>query len=97
MRIVALEQYGSSGPIQGVPEALRDPHTIARAVLAETEHPHHGTVRQPVTPVRVGDHPTAVALSPGPAQRADAPYVLKELLDYDDNRIDALRSQGAFG
>ena len=93
-----LEDAGvPSGPIQGVPEALRDPHTVARGVIAETDHPHHGTVRQPVTPVRVGEHPTAGSLSPGPALGADAPYVLKELLGYDDDRIDGLRSQGAFG
>ena len=86
-----------SGPIQGVPEALRDPHTIARGVIAETDHPHHGTVRQPVTPVRVGDQPMAGSLSPGPALDADAPYVLKELLGYEDDRIDRLRAEGAFG
>ena len=86
-----------SGPIQDVPAALSDPHTLARGVLAETEHPHHGTIRQPVTPVRVGDHPTAESLSPGPALGADAPYVLKELLGYDDADIDSLRARGAFG
>ena len=93
-----LEAAGvPSGPIQGVPEALRDPHTIARGVIAETDHPHHGTVRQPVTPVRVGVHPAAGSLSPGPALDADAPYVLKELLGYEDDRIDRLRAEGAFG
>ncbi len=93
-----LEAAGvPSGPIQDVPAALSDPHTLARGVLAETEHPHHGTIRQPVTPVRVGEHPTADSLSPGPALGADAPYVLKELLDYDDDRIDQLRAGGAFG
>ena len=93
-----LEEAGvPSGPIQGVPEALRDPHTLARGVIAETHHPHHGTVRQPVTPVRVGGHPTAGPLLPGPALGADAPYVLRELLGYDDDRIDRLRAEGAFG
>lgn len=93
-----LEAAGvPSGPIQDMPAALRDPHTLARGVLAETEHPHHGTIRQPVTPVRVGEHPTADSLSPGPALGADAPYVLKELLDYDDDHIDRLRTDGAFG
>ena len=93
-----LQEAGvPSGPIQDVPAALRDPHTLARGVIAETEHPRHGTVRQPVTPVRVGDHPTAAPMSCGPALGADAPYVLKELLGYDDDRIDGLRSSGAFG
>ena len=93
-----LEEAGvPSGPVQDVPEALRDPHTVARGVIAETQHPHHGTVRQPVTPVRVGGYPTAAPLAPGPALGADASYVLKDLLSYGDERIDTLRSQGAFG
>ena len=96
-----LERLGEagvpSGPIQDVPAALSDPHTLARGVVAETEHPHHGTIRQPVTPVRVGHHPTAESLSPGPALGADAPYVLKELLGYDDADIDRFRAEGAFG
>ena len=93
-----LEEAGvPSGPIQDVPTALSDPHTLARGVMAETEHPHHGTIRQPVTPVRVGDHPTAESLSPAPALGADAPYVLKELLGYDDSDIDQFRAEGAFG
>ena len=93
-----LQEAGvPSGPIQDVPAALRDPHTLARGVIAETEHPRHGTVRQPVTPVRVGGHPTAEPMSCGPALGADAPYVLKELLGYDDDGIDGLRSSGAFG
>ena len=93
-----LEEAGvPSGPIQGVSEALSDPHTLARGVIVETDHPHHGTIRQPVTPVRVGGYPTAGPLSPGPALGADAPYVLKELLGYDDDRIDQFRADGAFG
>ena len=47
--------------------------------------------------MRVGEHPTADSLSPGPALGADAPHVLRELLDYDDARIDQLRADGAFG
>lgn len=93
-----LEAAGvPAGPIQDVPAALRDPHTLARGVIAETDHPHHGKVRQPITPVRVGEHPAAGELSAGPALGADAGYVLKELLGYDDGRIDRFRADGAFG
>ena len=93
-----LEEAGvPSGPIQDVPAALRDPHTVARGVIAETEHPEHGTVRQPVTPVRIGDYPTAAPLAAGPALGADAPYVLTELLGYSSDHIERIGAQGAFG
>jgi len=42
------------GPINDVPAALREEHTQARELIAETGHPWFGTVRQVVSPVRVG-------------------------------------------
>lgn len=94
--LAALQAAGvPSGPVQSAPEALRDPHTLARGLVADTEHPHFGTVRQPVTPVRVGpprsDHRRAPPLD------ADRGHVLENLLGYDQARIDALAAQGAFG
>lgn len=84
-----------SGPVQSVPEALRDPHTQARGLVAGTEHPHYGTVWQPVTPVRVGpprdDHRRAPPLD------ADRDHVLQNLLGYDQTRINTLTAAGAFG
>ena len=93
-----LQEAGvPSGPIQDVPEALRDPHTLARGLVVETEHPAHGTVRQPVTPVRVGEYPTAAPLTCAPGLGADGPAIMKDLLGYDDDRVDQLRAAGAFG
>ena len=94
--LAALQAAGvPSGPVLSAPEALRDPHTLARGLVADTEHPHFGTVRQPVTPVRVGpprsDHHRAPPLD------ADRGHVLENLLGYDQARIDALPAQGAFG
>ena len=86
-----------SGPIQDMAAALRDPHTLARGLVMETEHPGHGTVRQPVTPVRVGDYPTADGLSCGPGLGADSPAVMKDLLGYGEDRVEQLRAAGAFG
>ncbi len=85
------------GPIQDVPQALRDPHTKARGLLVELEHPHFGTVRSPVTPVRIGEHPKAADMACAPVLDADADHVLRELLGYDTSRIDSLRAAGACG
>lgn len=91
-----LKQAGiPSGPVNSVAEALTEPHTIARQMVAETEHPHFGTVRQPASPVRVGNHP--VPYRRAPQRHGDAPYVLETLLGYDAKRIAALQDAGAFG
>ena len=38
------------GPILSVADALADPHTIARDLIVETEHPRYGTVRSSPPP-----------------------------------------------
>lgn len=73
------------GPINSVEQALNEPHTEARGMIVETEHPRFGIVRQPASPVRVGnarsDHRRA------PRRGEDAAYVFKEILGYDDDRL----------
>lgn len=83
------------GPVNSVSQALADPHTQARGMIVETDHPRFGRVRQPGSPVRVGDDP--VPHRRAPLRNEDAGYVLGELLGYDDARIAALRNAGAFG
>jgi crotonobetainyl-CoA:carnitine CoA-transferase CaiB-like acyl-CoA transferase len=84
-----------SGPVNSVAQAMREPHTAARQMIVETEHPHFGTVRQLASPVRVGSQP--VTYRRAPRRHEDAPYVLETLLGYDANRIRALHTAGAFG
>lgn len=83
------------GPINDVPSALKEPHTIARDLLVETEHPRYGTVTQVASPVRVGaarpDYRRA------PQRNEHFREVLGEVAGYDEDRIAALGAQGAFG
>lgn len=83
------------GEVRGVPDALADPHTIARGLVVETEHPRFGRVRQVASPVRAGpprpDHRRA------PLLNEDADYVLGELLGYEEDRRSSLAAEGAFG
>ncbi len=51
------------GEVRAVPDALADPHTVARGLVVETEHPRFGTVRQVASPVRAG--PARTRPSPG--------------------------------
>lgn len=81
--------------INDVAEALTEPHTIARHLLVETEHPRYGTVRQVASPVRVGSEPPTYRRAP--LRHEDADRLLGGLLGYDDATVSDLTSQGAFG
>ncbi|HEX9776358.1 MAG TPA: CoA transferase [Actinomycetota bacterium] len=83
------------GPVNTVEQAFAEPHTAARGLVIETEHPRFGTVRQPASPLRVGepraDHRRA------PLRNEDAEHVLHGILGYDAARVESLRAAGAFG
>lgn len=84
-----------SGPIYSVPEALADSHTVARELIVETEHPVFGTVRQPVSPIRLDGHQPAQRRAP--FLNEDADFVLEKLLGYGPEDTARLAGQGAFG
>ncbi|WP_433825653.1 CaiB/BaiF CoA transferase family protein [Actinoplanes sp. CA-015351] len=93
--LAVLEPAGiPCGPVNDVAAALRDPHTLARGLVVETEHPRYGTVKQVASPVRVGDQPPAYRRAPRRGE--DLGYV-SELLDYSPEQLEKLRSAGAFG
>ncbi|WP_448608275.1 CaiB/BaiF CoA transferase family protein [Geodermatophilus sp. URMC 60] len=95
-----LQLLGAAGvpvaPINSVADALADEHTAARGLVVETEHPRFGRVRTLASPVRVGD-PAALTYRRGPARNEDADRVLRAVAGYDEQRIRALASAGAFG
>ena len=82
-------------PINDVGAALTEPHTIARDLLVETEHPRYGTVRQVASPVRVGSEPPSYRRAP--LRNEDADRILGELLGYDAAAVADLGDRGAFG
>ncbi|GAA4615112.1 CaiB/BaiF CoA transferase family protein [Saccharopolyspora hordei] len=84
-------------PINDVAAAMADPHTVARDLIASTEHPAFGTVRTLRSAVRVGP-PGAdrVSTRRAPAMGEDTDRVLRDL-GYDDNKIAALHATGVLG
>lgn len=95
--IEQLEEGGvPTGPIRTVADALIDPHTVARKLIVETDHPRWGTVQSLASPVRVGD-PAQVSYRRAPLRNEDASYVLTDLLEYDRQTIEELTDAGAFG
>jgi crotonobetainyl-CoA:carnitine CoA-transferase CaiB-like acyl-CoA transferase len=84
-----------SGPIYSIAEACADPQTVARDLIAETEHPVLGTVRQVRSPLRMPG--AAEELRPAPKRGEHTRQVLQELAGMEDDEIDRLAEAGAFG
>jgi crotonobetainyl-CoA:carnitine CoA-transferase CaiB-like acyl-CoA transferase len=83
------------GPVNDVPAALADPHTRARELIVETEHPRFGIVRQVGAITKIGGQPPDYRRAPLPGE--DAGAILDDLLGYDARLIRDLATAGAFG
>lgn len=82
-------------PVNTIAEALADPHTRAREMIVETEHPRYGTVRMPSTAVRAGSF--APPPRRAPQRNEDFLHVVTEMIGYTDERIRELVAGRAFG
>ncbi|PHX75304.1 MAG: CoA transferase [Actinobacteria bacterium] len=83
------------GPINGVAQAMLEPHTIARNLIFETEHPRYGTIKNLASPVKVGND--AVAHRRAPQRNENFDEVMSGLLKYSPEKIASLGDAGAFG
>jgi len=96
--VEALQEAGvPAAPIRTVAEAMDDAHTADRNLVTETEHPHFGTVRSMISPVRVGDDPAGFDHKRAPSRNEHAADVLAGLLGYSNDKVTALERDGAFG
>jgi crotonobetainyl-CoA:carnitine CoA-transferase CaiB-like acyl-CoA transferase len=84
-------------PVHDVAQALADPHTAARQLITETEHPRFGQVRTLRSPVRIGPPGSDVAPMRGAPTMGEHTEAVLRGLGYDDNRIAALARSGALG
>jgi crotonobetainyl-CoA:carnitine CoA-transferase CaiB-like acyl-CoA transferase len=80
-------------PVNGVPEAFRDPQVEARNGVVEYEHPEFGCVRQAASPLRVGTDPTPVRRAPTRGEHSAA--VLMDVCGYTTEQVAGLVSSGA--
>jgi crotonobetainyl-CoA:carnitine CoA-transferase CaiB-like acyl-CoA transferase len=83
------------GPINDVTQALTEPHTQARGLVVETDHPVWGTVQQLASPVRFGSEPPEYRRAPHRNEHFDE--VIRDLLGYDGAQVARLSGEGAFG
>ena len=83
------------GPILSIAEAVRDPQSVARDLVVETEHPTLGSVRQIRSPLRMPGVLEEVARAPFRGEHTRE--VLVEQCGYRDADVDRLRDDGVFG
>jgi len=76
-------------PVNSLEEALQDEQVLARDMIIEVEHPAFGMLRQVRTAVKIPD--AVDHKQPGPAMGADTDTILRQLLEYTDDKIASLR------
>jgi crotonobetainyl-CoA:carnitine CoA-transferase CaiB-like acyl-CoA transferase len=91
--LAALEKAGvPAGPINDYAEALADPHTLAREMVVDLQHPGAGAIKALGVPVKLSETPGAVERA-APLLGAHTSEILKELC-YSESEEKALRAKG---
>jgi crotonobetainyl-CoA:carnitine CoA-transferase CaiB-like acyl-CoA transferase len=89
-----LEVSIPCGPVNTIMSALDDPQAVARSMVQSVRHTKGGEVTL-VGPVpKMSVTPPAIRTAP-PSLGEQTEQVLRQLLGYDDERIDALLANGA--
>ena len=83
-----------SGPVYDYHDLVNDPHVVETEMVTSVEHPTIGTLRLPNVPLHLSATPAAITLPP-PLLGEHTASVLRELLNYDDDRLAALHAAGA--
>jgi formyl-CoA transferase len=82
------------GPIMSTEDLANDEHVRGRDMWVELDHPQRGTWYNVGMPIKLSASSAKIKRSPLLGEHTDE--VLREVLGYDDAKIDALKSAGAF-
>jgi formyl-CoA transferase len=89
-----LEEHGvPTGRIYRAKELLEDSHVAAREAIVKVAHPLFGDIRMQGTFPRLSDTPGEVRWV-GPELGEHTDEVLRDLLGYDEERVEELRAAG---
>jgi len=84
------------GPVNDMEHLFADPQILHRNMVVEVPHPSIGTVRLGGIPVKYSQTPGSVRLPP-PLLGEHTDEILREVLGYSPEKIEALRGAGAIG
>ncbi len=82
------------GPIMSTEDLANDEHVRGRDMWVELDHPERGKWFNVGMPIKMSDSPAVIKRSPTLGEHTAE--VLKEVLGYDDAKVAALKSAGAF-
>ncbi|TMH53222.1 MAG: formyl-CoA transferase, partial [Betaproteobacteria bacterium] len=82
------------GPIMSTQDLANDEHVHGRDMWIELDHPQRGRWWNVGMPIKLSASPAKIERSPLLGEHTDE--VLKEVLGYDQARINSLRNAGAF-
>ncbi len=82
------------GPIMSTEDLANDEHVRGRDMWVELDHPQRGKWFNVGMPIKLSASPAVIKRSPTLGEHTDE--VLKQVLNYDEARINSLKSAGAF-
>jgi CoA:oxalate CoA-transferase len=93
----AVEMFTGIGlpcaPVYHVDETVEDPHVLARDMFVELEHPLAGKIKLINFPLKFSET-QPVRRTPAPVLGEHNEELLKELMGFDDEKIDELMKKG---
>jgi formyl-CoA transferase len=82
------------GPIMSTDDLASDEHVQGRDMWIELDHPQRGKWFNVGMPIKLSESPAVIKRSPLLGEHTDE--ILREVLGYEDSKIDSLRKAGAF-
>lgn len=90
----ALDEAGvPNGPINYVDQVMEDEQVLARNMIVEVDHPTAGKLKMPGVAIKLSETPGAI-LTAAPTLGQHNTDILKEYLDYTDEKIAGLLQDG---
>lgn len=84
-----------NGPINTVDKVVADPQVLAREMIMEIDHPVEGKLKVPGIPIKLSETPGDIRMT-SPLLGQHTEEILKELLNYDDAKIEELKKENIF-
>lgn len=84
-----------NGPINSVDKVLDHPQVKAREMILEIDHPVEGSIKVPGIPVKLSETPGQIKRT-APLLGEHKNEILRELLNYDEDKIKELEEAGIF-